>query len=236
MKRKIVAEALGTAFLLAAVVGSGIMGDRLSQGNVAIALLVNTIATGATLAALILTFSSISGAHFNPAVTLAAASLDEMPWKQVPSYIAAQNRRSAERCRYRTHHVWAAPVLELSSCKARLRTRIQRICRHLWIAQCDLGLQPISLLGSCLCCRRIYYRRLLVHGVHLFCQSGSYFGAFAERYVRRNSAIQWPCFYCGTVAGSRRCHGAVSLAYARKIFYCFRQGGRGDCKCLNNLS
>jgi glycerol uptake facilitator-like aquaporin len=90
MKRKIVAEALGTAFLLAAVVGSGIMGDRLSQGNVAIALLVNTIATGATLAALILTFSSISGAHFNPAVTLAAASLDEMPWKQVPSYIAAQ--------------------------------------------------------------------------------------------------------------------------------------------------
>ena len=168
MKRKIVAEALGTAFLLAAVVGSGIMGDRLSQGNVAIALLVNTIATGATLAALILTFSSISGAHFNPAVTLAAASLDEMPWKQVPSYIAAQNRRSAERCRYRTHHVWAAPVLELSSCKARLRTRIQRICRHLWIAQCDLGLQPISLLGSCLCCRRIYYRRLLVHGVHCF--------------------------------------------------------------------
>jgi glycerol uptake facilitator-like aquaporin len=90
MKRKIVAEALGTAFLLAAVVGSGIMGDRLSQGNVAIALLVNTIATGATLAALILTFSSISGAHFNPAVTLAAASLGEMPWKQVPSYIAAQ--------------------------------------------------------------------------------------------------------------------------------------------------
>lgn len=90
MKRKIVAEALGTAFLLAAVVGSGIMGDRLSQGNVAIALLVNTIATGATLAALILALSSISGSHFNPAVTLAVASLGEMPWKQVPAYIAAQ--------------------------------------------------------------------------------------------------------------------------------------------------
>jgi thioredoxin type arsenate reductase len=90
MKRKIVAEAFGTAFLLAAVVGSGIMGDRLAQGNLAIALLANTIATGATLAALILTFGPISGAHLNPAVTLADASLGGLPWKHVPGYIAAQ--------------------------------------------------------------------------------------------------------------------------------------------------
>lgn len=90
MNRKIVSEALGTAFLLAAVVGSGIMGDRLAQGNVAIALLANTIATGATLAALILTFGPISGAHFNPAVTLADASLGGLPWKHVPAYIGAQ--------------------------------------------------------------------------------------------------------------------------------------------------
>ena len=66
MARRAVAEALGTAFLLAAVVGSGIMGERLAGGNVAIALLANTIATGAMLVALILTFGSISGAHFNP--------------------------------------------------------------------------------------------------------------------------------------------------------------------------
>ena len=66
LQRRIVAEFLGTALLLAAVVGSGIMGERLAAGNVAIALLANTIATGAALVALILTFGSISGAHFNP--------------------------------------------------------------------------------------------------------------------------------------------------------------------------
>jgi glycerol uptake facilitator-like aquaporin len=68
--RKIVSETLATAFLLAAVVGSGIMADRLAQGNVAVALLANTIATGAALVALIFTFGPISGAHMNPAVTL----------------------------------------------------------------------------------------------------------------------------------------------------------------------
>lgn len=74
LKRRIVAEATGTAMLLAAVVGSGIMADQLSGENQAIALLANTIATGSALAALILTFGPISGAHFNPAVTLADAS------------------------------------------------------------------------------------------------------------------------------------------------------------------
>jgi len=72
--RRIAAEAVGTAFLLAAVVGSGIMGERLAGGNVAIALLANTLATGAMLVTLILTFGPISGAHFNPAVTLADAA------------------------------------------------------------------------------------------------------------------------------------------------------------------
>lgn len=88
--RRIVAEGLGTALLLAAVVGSGIMGDRLSAGNVAIALLANTLATGATLVALILTFGPISGAHFNPAVTLADATQGGLSWSHVPGYIGAQ--------------------------------------------------------------------------------------------------------------------------------------------------
>lgn len=88
--RKLVAEAVGTALLLAAVVGSGIMGERLAQGNVAIALLANTIATGATLAALILTFGPISGAHFNPAVTLCDAVLGGVSWRLVPGYLGAQ--------------------------------------------------------------------------------------------------------------------------------------------------
>ena len=88
--KPLAAEALGTAFLLAAVVGSGIMAERLSGGNVALALLANTIATSATLLALILTFGGISGAHLNPAVTLALAMRGELPWRQVPGYIAAQ--------------------------------------------------------------------------------------------------------------------------------------------------
>ncbi|MEA2174759.1 MAG: hypothetical protein QOD00_2351, partial [Blastocatellia bacterium] len=88
--RRVVAESIGTAMLLAAVVGSGIMGERLSGGNVAIALLANTIATGAALLALILTFGSISGAHFNPAVTLADASQGGLAWRAVPAYIVAQ--------------------------------------------------------------------------------------------------------------------------------------------------
>jgi glycerol uptake facilitator-like aquaporin len=90
LSRKVVAEALGTAFLLATVVGSGIMGERLAAGNVAVALLANTIATGAGLVALILTFGPISGAHLNPAVTLTDASQGGLPWHHVPVYIGAQ--------------------------------------------------------------------------------------------------------------------------------------------------
>ncbi len=90
MARRAVAEALGTAFLLAAVVGSGIMGERLAGGNFAIALLANTLATGAALVALILTFGAISGAHFNPVVTLGEAWLGGLAWREVPGYLAAQ--------------------------------------------------------------------------------------------------------------------------------------------------
>ena len=90
MARRAVAEALGTAFLLAAVVGSGIMGERLAGGNIAIALLANTLATGAILVTLILTFGPISGAHFNPAVTLADASQGGLAWREVPLYLLAQ--------------------------------------------------------------------------------------------------------------------------------------------------
>jgi glycerol uptake facilitator-like aquaporin len=90
LAKRIIAETVGTTLLLAAVIGSGIMGDRLSGGNVAIALLANTLATGAALVALILTFGTISGAHFNPAVTLANARQGSLAWNEVPGYIAAQ--------------------------------------------------------------------------------------------------------------------------------------------------
>ena len=88
--RAVVAEAIGTALLLAAVVGSGIMGERLAGGNVAIALLANTLATGAALVALILTFGPISGAHLNPAVTIVSAWRGALAWRHVPGYLIAQ--------------------------------------------------------------------------------------------------------------------------------------------------
>src|SRR5579872_3234225 len=90
LARRVSAEAVGTCFLLAAVVGSGIMGERLAGGNVALALLANTIATGAALVALILAFGPISGAHLNPAVTLADASRGGLPWREVPVYVIGQ--------------------------------------------------------------------------------------------------------------------------------------------------
>ncbi len=90
LARRVVAEFAGTLFLLAAVVGSGIMGDRLAAGNTAIALLANSVATGAALVAIILAFGSISGAHLNPAVTLADAWQGGIAWRETPAYIAAQ--------------------------------------------------------------------------------------------------------------------------------------------------
>jgi glycerol uptake facilitator-like aquaporin len=88
--QRLVAEWLGTAFLLAAVVGSGIMAERLAGGNVALALLCNTIPTGAILVVLILIFGPLSGAHFNPAVTLAFACRGELSWTDAGLYVAAQ--------------------------------------------------------------------------------------------------------------------------------------------------
>ena len=90
LARRVFSEALGTAFLLAAVVGSGIMAQRLAGGNVALALLCNTLATGAMLVVLILIFAPTSGAHFNPAVSLAFALRGEMTWTIAVVYAAAQ--------------------------------------------------------------------------------------------------------------------------------------------------
>lgn len=90
LTKRVVAEAVGTFFLLAAVVGSGIMAERLANGNTALALLANTAATGAALVALIITFAPVSGAHFNPVVTLSFALRFDLPWSEVPFYLFAQ--------------------------------------------------------------------------------------------------------------------------------------------------
>jgi glycerol uptake facilitator-like aquaporin len=116
--KRVLSEGLGTAFLLAAVVGSGIMAERLSGGNVALALLANSLATGAALVALLLAFGPISGAHFNPAVTLALAWRRETAWKDVPAYLAAQ-AFGALLGVWAAHYMFELPLLMTSS---RVRT------------------------------------------------------------------------------------------------------------------
>jgi len=90
LTRRLASEFVATAFLLATVVGSGIMGERLAGGNVAIALLANTMATGAALVALIFTFGPISGSHMNPVVTLVEAAKGAIAWSESAAYLAAQ--------------------------------------------------------------------------------------------------------------------------------------------------
>jgi glycerol uptake facilitator-like aquaporin len=112
--RPFVAELIGTAILLTAVVGSGIMGDRLSAGNAAVALLANTLATAAALFTLVLTLGPISGAHFNPLVTLTAAARGGLPRWAVPGYVAAQVVGAVGGV-WLAHVMFQEPLLMLSS-------------------------------------------------------------------------------------------------------------------------
>jgi glycerol uptake facilitator-like aquaporin len=114
MGRTAAAEAVGSALLLAAVIGSGIMGERLSGGNVAIALLANAIATGGALYALIVLFGPISGAHFNPLVTIAVAFDGKIGRDRIAPYIAAQIAGAIAGA-WLAHVMFGLPVLELST-------------------------------------------------------------------------------------------------------------------------
>jgi glycerol uptake facilitator-like aquaporin len=114
LQRRLVAEFIGTLFLLAAVVGSGIMGERLAAGNVALALLANTIATGAALIALILAFGPISGAHLNPVVTLADAWHGGIAWRETPAYIVAQVAGAFAGV-VAAHLMFGAPIVSAST-------------------------------------------------------------------------------------------------------------------------
>lgn len=114
LPRRAAAESIGTALLLVAVVGSGIMADRLAGGNVAIALLANAIATGGALVALILTFGPISGAHFNPAVTLAIVWRGQLPMRWAAVYLTAQIVGAVAGV-WIAHAMFGLPILQLST-------------------------------------------------------------------------------------------------------------------------
>lgn len=113
LSRRLAAETLGSALLLAIVIGSGIMGERLAGGNTAVALLGNTISTGAGLVVLITVFGPISGAHFNPAVTLAFAFRREIAWPTSGAYIVCQVLGAITGA-WLAHAMFAEPILQVS--------------------------------------------------------------------------------------------------------------------------
>ena len=114
MSRALFAEFLGTALLLAVVVGSGIMGERLAQGNLAVTLLANSLATGAGLYVLITLLAPVSGAHFNPAVTAVLCARGEQPWRSWPAYATVQISGAVLGV-WLTHAMFALPILQTST-------------------------------------------------------------------------------------------------------------------------
>jgi hypothetical protein len=208
------AEAVGTALLLAAVVGSGIMGERLAGGNVAIALLANTLATGAMLVALILTFGPISGAHFNPAVTLADASQGGLPWREVPGYLAAQVFVAFAGVAT-AHLMFGQPLFSASRKReGRRRADFQRVRRHIRTAGRFLGLRSPSLRGRAIRGGRLHHRRVLVHGIDFVRQPGCDTRQIGKRYLRRHTFRRCAGIHSGSTGGSSGGDAALSLARA----------------------
>ena len=171
LRARLTAEFLGSVFLVAAVIGSGIMGERLAGGNVAIALLANTIATGAALVALILTFGPISGAHLNPAVTLADAIEHGIAWPDALAYIAAQCAGSY-RSDHRAPNVRAALVFRLDPFSTRMAVGPQRVRGYVRTAVGYLGMFATALRSLAIRCCQLHHRRLLVHRLNLVCEPG----------------------------------------------------------------
>ncbi|MEE8227027.1 MAG: MIP/aquaporin family protein [Kiloniellales bacterium] len=162
MPRRLVAEALGTTFLLATVVGSGIMAERLAGGNTALALLANAIATGAILAVLILKFAPISGAHFNPAVTLAFALKGEIGRSAAWSYVAVQVAGGLLGT-WLAHVMFAEPVFQASTT---VRSGFPQ-----WTAE---FVAAFGLVGTILACLKAR-PEALPYAVGLFITAGYWF-------------------------------------------------------------
>ena len=211
--RRLVAEGLGTAILVATVIGSGIMAQRLAGGNDAIALLCNTIPTGAILVVLITIFAPVSGAHFNPAVTLAFAATGDRPWREALPYIVAQCAGG----------ILGTIVAHLMFDLAPLAIgTTARSGPSQWLAEAVATLRycwrssaaSACAAGRALAGRADDHRDLLVHLVDIVRQSGRDPGARLHHHVRRHSDQSRPRFYRRAIGGrgdrDRGCHDAVA--------------------------
>jgi hypothetical protein len=206
--RRVAAEGFGTAFLLTAVVGSGIMAERLAGGNVALALLGNTLATGAALVVLISVLGPISGAHFNPAVTLYFALRREIRPVMAAAYFAAQMIGAAAGVLL-AHAMFAMPLFELST---KLRDGPSQ-----WLAE---FIATFGLLGTIAGSIRfspaltpalvgaLHRGGVLVHRFHLVRQSGRDVGPESHGQLLRHRASLGACLHRGTI---RRGAGGLCL-------------------------
>jgi glycerol uptake facilitator-like aquaporin len=187
LARRLTAEALGTALLVAAVIGSGIMADRLSGGNDALALLCNTVGTGAILVVIITIFAPVSGAHFNPAVSLVMMIRGELDRRDGLLYILVQIVGGCLGALF-AHLMFGLDPIQIATTA---RTGLPQ-----WFAEfvATFGLL-ITILGCIrfprrgrICRRPLHHLGLLVHGVDVLCQSRGDHRAIAERYLCRHRA------------------------------------------------
>ena len=170
--KRLAAEALGTGLLVATVVGSGIMADKLAGGNVALALLGNTIPTGAILVVLILGLGPISGAHFNPAVSLVMGLNRALPWPRGRLLHAGPDHRRLSRHAGRPWHVRPAVASARCDRPDRAGAMVCRVRRHLRAARHHPGGRALPDRGNSLCGRPVHHGSLLVHRLDLVRQSG----------------------------------------------------------------
>ena len=188
LPRRLLAEALGTAFLLATVVGSGIMAERLADGNVALALLANAIPTGAMLVVLITMFGPISGAHFNPAVTLCFFMRREIGAPDALAYVAAQLVGAAIGT-WCAHLMFDMPILMLGgTVRAGIGQWVGEAVATFGLVAAILGLRALSPEGGGGGGRSVHHRGLLVHVVDLVRQPGGHGRPRADRQLRRHPA------------------------------------------------
>jgi Major intrinsic protein len=192
LPRRLTAEFIGTAMLLAAVVGSGIMGDRLAGGNGAIALLANTLATGAALVTLILTFGPVSGAHFNPAVSVADATQGGLSPAAAVAYCLVQCAGGMVGVAL-AHVMFELPLFSLST---HLRSGTSQIVGEgrgdLRIACGDLERVAAPQCGGSFRCRRLHHGSVLVHCLNVVRKSCGHAGTRLHRHLLGHPACRCP--------------------------------------------
>ena len=171
LARRLTAEALGTALLVAAVIGSGIMAAKLSGGNDALALLCNTLATGAILVVIITIFAPVSGAHFNPAVSLVMAIRGELGRRDAVAYMLVQIVGGCLGALF-AHLMFGLDPLQLATtARTGLAAMVRRVRRHLRAVAHHSRLRPLQARRGRLCRRPLHHLGLLVHGVDVLRQS-----------------------------------------------------------------